>query len=187
LNTFRCLTTMAEPTSADELQPGTVIPTHGRTMKEQKAWFLKKAEEARKNHLAAAAAAAKAEAATAAKEAAAARKQEAAEASSTASAPSPSAVPKESTSEPVAIDVSEAAAADANAPTTAAPEDDGLSEGLRALSLAGGDLASLSALAVGESASTDLALSLKQLGFKGLQTRKRLEADLKAYHAAQSA
>ena len=56
MNTFRCLTTMAEPTSADELQPGTVIPTHGRTMKEQKAWFLKKAEEARKNHLAAAAA-----------------------------------------------------------------------------------------------------------------------------------
>ena len=145
----------------------------------------KKAEEAKRKHLAAAAEAAKSEAAAAAKEAAA-RKREAAQ--STSSVPVPD---KDATIEPVgsaptpAVDISEAAAAE-QAPATVDPKDD-LSEGLRALSLAGGDLERLSTLAVGETASTDLALSLKELGFKGLQTRKRLEAELKAYHAAQSA
>ena len=61
--------------------------------------------------------------------------------------------------------------------------DDGLSAKLRELSLAGGDLAALGALAAGDS-RTDLTTALKALGFKGLRTRQEMEAELKTWHAA---
>lgn len=169
-----------EPKTAEELQPGTVLPTHGRTMNEQKAWFI---EKARKNREAALVAQA-AEAKKAAAEANAAAKK--ADKGTTMvvldSFNQSDAAARHLSSS--AVDVSDSSSRTGPAEVTGTADD--LSDGLRDLSLAGGDVNALAALAAGESASTELGLALKGLGFKGLQTRKRLEADLRVYHAAQT-
>ena len=72
-----------------------------------------------------------------------------------------------------AVDVSE------DAPPESA---DGLTEKLRELKLAGGDLPSLGKLATSD--RTELTAALKELGFKGLGTRNKMEQDLKAWVAA---
>ena len=59
----------------------------------------------------------------------------------------------------------------------------GLTEKLRALSLAGGDLPTLAGLANGDS-RTELTAALKALGFKGLRTRQELEQELRAWQSA---
>ena len=51
--------------------------------------------------------------------------------------------------------------------------DQELTEKLRELKLAGGDLPALGALAVSD--RTELTVALKSLGFKGLRTRQELE------------
>ena len=192
---------MSDPQSVEELQPGTVLPTHGRTMKEQKSFFLQKAaafKEAQK-----AAAAKEAKAARAASASGAATSAAATDASpsptsksdgSSAScytvvAPPPSAPSAVISPEPAStaaatttVDVSDSASG--TAPAATSLNDNGLSGGLQALSLAGGDVPALAALAAGESASTELTVALKNFGFKGLQTRKRLEQDLRAYAQA---
>ena len=182
---------MAEPTSVDDLQPGTVIPTHGRSMKEQKAWFLEKAKKFRAEQ-------AQLLRDVAEKEAKEAAVQEAAMKATAMKEPeirvkrsdaSP-AQPAPQTLEPESVRSSAAPEAAVTTPAgavdvtdTGAASENGLSEGLQALSLAGGDLATLAALAAGESQSTELQMALKGFGFKGLATRKKLETELKAFHA----
>ncbi len=57
--------------------------------------------------------------------------------------------------------------------------DDGLSDTLRELSLAGGDLHALASLA--RSDRTELTAVLKELGFKALGPRRRIETELQGW------
>jgi hypothetical protein len=146
---------------------GGVKPTHGRTMKEQKAWFLQRA----KAHVSQSASVVAAEQKrTAPKEDHYPfdRPPPPSDSADTSSTPSgaPPAPP------PAAIDVT-----DGSAPAAAA---DGLADKLRELEIAGGDLPALSQLA-NSGNRTDLTTALKALGFKGLRTRQELEGALKAW------
>lgn len=173
---------------------GGVAPTHGRTMNQQKAWFLQRAAAHRAAALAKVAVPAPAPTiepdprhvppptgATPSVEAPA----------SSIPVPEIFAGKLDSADSVIKHEASEAVPPPPSANATAAldvtdaPEPaDGLTERLRDLTLAGGDLATLGALAVGES-RTDLTTALKALGFKGLRTRQELEAELKTWHAAQ--
>ena len=166
------------PVDAAALENGGVAPTHNRTMKEQKAWFLQKAEEHRKATAAQRRAQLEKEAREREKAAKAAAVEEDAPVSAatggaatvvvtTAPAPAPAPAPA------AVIDVTD------DAPTQPA---DGLTDKLRELKLAGGDLQSLGALATND--RTELTLALKSLGFKGLKTRNEMEKDLLAFAAA---
>ena len=165
------------PVDAAALENGGVAPTHNRTMKEQKAWFLQKAEEHRKATAAQRRAQLEKEAREREKAAKTAAVEEDAPVSAatgtaatvvvTAPAPAPAPAPA------AVIDVTD------DAPTQPA---DGLTDKLRELKLAGGDLQSLGALATKD--RTELTLALKSLGFKGLKTRNEMEKDLLAFAAA---
>ena len=144
------------PEDADAIRAGGVEPTHGRTREEQKAWFKQMSANFAAKALAAKAAEKPAVAAKAAEKPAAAVIADA----PCATVPAPP------------IDVSE---------VQPPPSDDDASDLLQQLTLAGGDVASLANLAAGES-RTELTQALKGLGFKGLQTRVRLEKELKAFH-----
>ena len=143
----------------DAIASGGVEPTHGRTMKEQKAWFLEKAAAHAKKVMAAQQAAATMAVAT--------------PDSSTTAAPPTTAVSQQPES---------ASVADASAESC---DDSAVSDGLQQLSLldsvreAGGDVEALRALALAER-RTELRDALKSLGFTGLQTRSRVEKELKA-------
>ena len=154
---------------------GGVRPTHGRTMQEQKEWFRQRAAA----HRAAAMAAARTEAAIESDELA-------------------SRDPSSLVRDGVAAATSDgrdkvAAATPGVAELQASPDakdgqsdpfSDGLSDGLRELALAGGDLRALGALATGES-RPELTLALKALGFRGLKTRQELEQQLREWQAVQ--
>lgn len=175
---------------AEARENGGVTPTHGRTREGQKAWFLQRAAAHR-------AAVLKAQASskptTSAEDALAAAKADFAQrgegsASDAQRTDSPTLAPTGNAAEPVpsppppppsaavvppsapkaAVDVSDGAPAD------------GLSERLRELTLAGGDLPTLGALATRD--RTELTAVLKSLGFKGLKTRNELEQELKTWH-----
>ena len=75
---------------------------------------------------------------------------------------------QEATPGPVAVDVSDSQPAD------------GITEKLRELTLAGGDLSRL-----GRLSGAELTAALKELGFNGLKTRKAIESELQAWQARQ--
>ena len=66
-------------------------------------------------------------------------------------------------------------------------DDEGSAQGaasaLQQLSLAGGDIPTLAALATGDSRS-ELTTALKALGFKGMRARVQMEAELKQWQAS---
>ena len=150
---------------------GGVTPTHGRTMKEQKAWFVQRAAAHR------AAAATRTIAAS----------ESATEKESRGTAAATSDGRDEFAADTPGDDPPRASAALAEQQTSHAQSDalsDGLSDGLRELALAGGDLPALGALATGESRS-ELTTALKALGFKGLKTRQELEQQLREWQEVQ--
>ena len=155
---------MSLPTSEEELQPGTCLPTHGRSIAEQKQLFVARAQ-AHRNAMLKQASAAPETHTTGDMVKAATQSKASAEARDSGN---------EITQPAAAADISDAAAN--KAPDGAA----GLSEGLEALRLAGGDLSALAALE-----GSERTAAFKDLGFKGLQTRRKLENELTAWQTAQ--
>ena len=151
---------------------GGVTPTHGRTMKEQKAWFVQRAAA----HRAAAAtrtiAPSESETEKESRGTAAAAKSDGRD---ELAADVPGDAPPRP---PAALAEQQASHAESDALS------DGLSDALRELALAGGDLPALGALATGESRS-ELTTALKALGFKGLKTRQDLEQQLREWQEVQ--
>ena len=176
------------PTVDDEAREnGGVKPTHNRTMAGQKAWFLQRAAA----HRAAVLKSAPSTTKSAEETLAAAKADFACRSEGAPSAPPPTAPTGAAASSSPAATESQAPAASTPPPAAQPPAvdvsdsapADGLTERLRELTIAGGDLPTLGALATRD--RTELTAALKALGFKGLKTRNELEQDLKAWQAAR--
>jgi hypothetical protein len=159
----------------EAIASGGVEPVHGRTMKEQKAWFLQKA-------------------AVHAKKVMAAQKASTVEAVADSAATPPQLTVASSDQQTELQASATASAVDAPAEsgdsTQPSTSPQPLSDELQQLSLlesvrrAGGDVAALRTLAVEERRS-ELRDALKSLGFTGLQTRSKLEKELRAHLARE--
>ena len=149
--------------SGTTLQPGTLLPTHGRSMKEQKAWLMERAAAHRKK------AAEQARTRNAEAQSPAALQQPAVTPAAVGLPPAPAPPPPGSD--------------DPGTPLAQSQEesDTAACDPIQALKDAGGDVAEVAQLS-----GADLTVALKGLGFKGLATRKKIEAALKTWHTADA-